>query len=221
MDDRQWRGSAAQRAESATVPSKRNWSSSGGARGSRIRRVAVFAPLPLLLVLAACGSQGTPAQSATGLVTQGLKAELGGDLTTAESDYRQAIALDANNDIAHFDLGTVYDEQRNTTQAVEEYQTALVIAPNFTDALFNLAVDTAGSDAPSAMELYSKVVALQPSFAAAWLNLGFALESQGNTTAAKADWAKAVALEPSLASRIPKTAASPSPVPTASPTPKP
>lgn len=221
MDDRQWPGSAATQADSATVHSRRTRSNSVGASGSRIRPLAVFAPLPLLLGLAACGGQGTPAQSTASLVTQGLKAELAGDLTTAASDYRHAIAVDANNSVAHFDLGTVYDEQRNKAQAVEEYQTALVIAPNFTDALFNLAVDTAGSDAPSATELYSKVVALQPSFAAAWLNLGFTLESEGNATAAKADWAKAIALQPSMASRIPKTTASPSAVPEASPKPTP
>ena len=178
-----------------------------------------------MVVLAACGSQSTLAQSASSLVTQGLKAELSGDLTTASQDYQQAIALDANNDIAHFDLGTVYDEQRNKAKAVNEYQTALVIAPTFTDALFNLAVDTANSDAPSAAQLYSKVVTLQPSFAAAWLNLGFALLTEGNATAAKTDWAKAVSLDPSLATRLPKTTATPSlaatPSPKPSRTPKP
>ena len=95
---------------------------------------------------------------------------------------------------------------------------ALVIAPNFADALFNLAVDTAGANPPSAEELYSKVVSLQPSFAAAWLNLGFTLLSQGKADQARADWAKAIAIDPTLASRLPKATATPSPA--ASPTPK-
>jgi superkiller protein 3 len=152
-------------------------------------------------------------------VTQGLKAQLSGDAATAQQDYKQAIQLDPNNDVAHFDLGTVYDEQRLEAQAVTEYQMALVIAPNFTDALFNLAVDTAGTNPPSAEQLYSKVVSIQPNFAAAWLNLGFALMSQGNADQAKVDWAKAIALDPSLGSRLPK--ATPSPSAVASPTPKP
>ena len=191
-----------------------------GRMGPGRRVYAALACGPLFL-LAACGSPSGSATTATSLVTQGLKAQLSSDATTAEHDYAQAIQLDPNNDIAHFDLGTVYDEQGHKAQAVQEYQMALVIAPNFTDALFNLAVDTAGTNAPSAEELYSKVVSLQPGFAAAWLNLGFTLSSQGQLAQAKVDWAKAVALEPSLATRIPKATASPSPAATSSPTPKP
>jgi tetratricopeptide (TPR) repeat protein len=187
--------------------------------GGAGRRRAAFAVAPLLVILAACGAQSTPAQTSANLVTQGLKAQLSGDAATAEHDYLQAIALNPNSDVAHFDLGTVYDEQAHKTQAVQEYQMALVIAPNFADALFNLAVDTAGTNPPSAEELYSKVVSLQPSFAAAWLNLGFTLLSEGKAGQAQTDWAKAVAIDPTLASRLPKATAAPSPV--ASPTPKP
>jgi tetratricopeptide (TPR) repeat protein len=176
--------------------------------------------------VAACGSpHATPAQAATTLVTQGLKAQLSGDLATAASDYQQAIHLDGSSMVAHYDLGTVYDQQRSSAQAVSEYQAALVIDPSFPDALFNLAVDTAGSNPESASILYSRVVSLQPSYAAAWLNLGFALMTQGDGVQAKADWAKAIALDPTLASRLPKAtptpAASSSPSPSPSRTPKP
>jgi tetratricopeptide (TPR) repeat protein len=157
------------------------------------------------------------------LVAQGLRAQLSGNVSTAENEYRQAITLDQNNKIAHYDLGTVYDKQGNVTQAVGEYRATLVIDPTFTDALFNLAVDTAGSDAGGAAQLYFKVLSLQPTFAAAWLNVGFILQGEGKVGEAKADWAKAAALDPSLAARVP------SPEPTASgagaakpsPTPKP
>jgi tetratricopeptide (TPR) repeat protein len=179
----------------------------------------------VLAGVAACGSQATPAQTATSLVTQGLKAQLSGDLGTAASDYEQAIHLDGGSMVAHYDLGTVYDQQRNPAQAVSEYETALVINPTFPDALFNLAVDTAGANPQSAAVLYSKVVSLQPTFAAAWLNLGFALMTQGQAAEAQADWAKAIALDPALASRLPRTTPSPSlsttPTPTPTPTPKP
>ncbi|HEY6469457.1 MAG TPA: tetratricopeptide repeat protein [Candidatus Dormibacteraeota bacterium] len=160
-------------------------------------------------VLAACGAT----QSATTLVSLGLKAQLSGDLTTAEDNYEQAIKLDANNMIAHYDLGTLYDRHGNTSLAVGEYTAALTIDPTFTDALFNLAVDTAAKDPSSAKTLYLKVVAGQPSFAAAWLNLGFILESEGKASAARADWSKAVVLDPSLATRIPHTPTTATPKP--------
>jgi tetratricopeptide (TPR) repeat protein len=183
---------------------------------------AALALGPVLVVVAACGSSSaTPAQGAAALVTQGLKAQLSGDLATAASDYQQAIHLDGSSMVAHYDLGTVYDEQRNSAQAITEYQAALVIDPTFPDALFNLAVDTAGTNPQSASVLYSRVVSLQPNYAAAWLNLGFALMTQGDGVQARKDWAKAIALDPTLASRLPKTTPTPATTPSPSPTPKP
>jgi Tfp pilus assembly protein PilF len=86
--------------------------------------------------------------------------------------------------------------------------------------VFNLAVDTAKSDPSTAEQLYFKVIAQQPTFAAAWLNLGFILQSQGQTAQAKADWAKAIALDSSLASRIPSPSPSAAAGAQPSPTPK-
>jgi Tfp pilus assembly protein PilF len=172
------------------------------------RTCGLLAPFMFVLGVAACGAP----QTSPDLVTLGLKAQLSGDLSTATTDYRRAIQLDANNVIAHYDLGTIYDQQGNQTSAIGEYRRALVIEPTFTDAMFNLAVDTASSDPVAAQGLYLNVLSLQPSFAAAWLNVGFILQGEGNVGEARADWAKAVSLAPSLAARLP----SPSPPSTAS-----
>lgn len=179
------------------------------------RSLCAFALVPLLAV-AACGASGTPTQQAATLVTKGLQAQLSGDLSTAQSDYQQAIQLDNSNKFAHYDLGTIYGRQGNTAQAIQEYRTVLGIDPNFVDALYNLAVATATSDPPGAEQLYRKVIALQPTYASAWLNLGFVLSGEGKGDEARADWAKATSLDPTLASRIPAPtpSASPSPTPT-------
>jgi tetratricopeptide (TPR) repeat protein len=181
------------------------------------RALMALALVPLAAVMAACG---TP-QTATNLVAIGLKAQLSGDLATAETSYQQAIKADANNDVAHYDLGTVYDKQGITARAVAEYRAALVIEPTFTDALFNLAVDTTTSDPASAHKLYLRVITLQPTFAAAWLNVGFILQSEGSVAEAKADWARAASLDASLASRIPTTPASEVGTGSTKPSPKP
>jgi tetratricopeptide (TPR) repeat protein len=167
--------------------------------------IGTLAVSVLAVCFAACGSP----QTAASLVSEGLKAQLAGDDSTAESTYQQAIKLDANNAIAHYDLGTIYDRQGNKAQAIAQYTATLVIQPTFTDARFNLAVDTANSEPTSAANLYLQVLTQQPSFAAAWLNLGFILQSEGKTAQAETDWVKAVSLEPALASRLP--AAKPSP----------
>jgi tetratricopeptide (TPR) repeat protein len=182
-----------------------------------MRRSAALALIPLGVGLAACGSP----QTAAGLVSQGLRAQLSGDVSSAASEYQQAINLDQYNTLAHYDLGTVYDRQGNTVAAVGEYRATLRIDPSFTDALFNLAVDTAGSNPLGAEQLYLRVITLQPNFAAAWLNVGFILQGQGNADEARVDWAKAVALDGTLATRVP---AAPPAVPAghvANPTPQP
>jgi tetratricopeptide (TPR) repeat protein len=183
------------------------------------RSLCALALCALVTGVAACGSPPT----ATSLVAEGLRAQLSGNVSAAEDEYQQAIKLDRNNVIAHYDLGTVYDRQGNAVEAMAEYTAALVVDPTFTDALFNLAVDTAGSDPAAAAQLYLKVVSLQPSFAAAWLNLGFILRGEGKVGEAQADWARAVALDPSLAARVPSAGGSASPAGSAtrSPTPKP
>lgn len=174
------------------------------------RGVLIAAIAPVLASAVACGSSASPAQQADDLVTAGLKAQLSGDLATAQSDYNQALKLD-DNKYAHFDLGTIYEAQADKVRAIAEYHDALAVDPNFVSALFNLAVDTAANDPRGAEQLYRKVVALQPTDADAWLNLGFVLMNEGNSTAARAEWAQATALDASLASRIPGAAASASP----------
>jgi Flp pilus assembly protein TadD len=176
-------------------------------------RVGLLGASLLVIGVTACGTPVT----ATGLVSQGLQAQLAGDTSTAETTYQQAIKLDPNNAVAHYDLGTVYDRMGDAAQAVSQYTAALVIQPAFTDALFNLADDTTSTDPAGAETLYLRVLTLQPSFAAAWLNLGFIVAAEGKSADARADWAKAVGLDASLAAHVP--AASPSAT-TAAPTPK-
>ena len=199
---------------SSLSDTNRSWSRGGCATHDPANEGSIRALSLSMLVIgvAACGSPST----SESLIAQGLKAQLAGDTSTAATTYRQAIKLDPNNAVAHYDLGTVYDNQGNVSQAVSEYTATLVISPSFTDALFNLAVDTATNDPTGARQLYLRVVALQPSFAAAWLNLGFLLRRDGDLSAAKADWAKAVALDSSLASHVP---AAPAAHATASPRP--
>jgi tetratricopeptide (TPR) repeat protein len=179
--------------------------------------VGALAICSFAIGVAACGSPPT----ATSLVAQGLRAQLSGNVSTAENEYEQAIKLDRNNVIAHYDLGTVYDKQGSTARAVGEYRAALVIDPTFADALFNLAVDTTSADPHEAAQLYLKVLSLQPTYAAAWLNVGFILRSEGKAGEARPDWAQAVVLDPSLAARVPTATQSNSGAVTTKPSPTP
>lgn len=56
-----------------------------------------------------------------------------GSLGPAASAFKNAIALDAANAMAHYNLGAVYDADKRYDDAVEEYRRALVLDPELAD----------------------------------------------------------------------------------------
>lgn len=169
----------------------------------------------LLLILAAavaaCGSSGQPSASerAQGLLTAGLTAQLQGRTAEAVDDYNRVLALDPKNKFAYYNLGLIDQQMGRLDMAEKNYRTVLGIDPNFDRALFNLAILRTNSDPAEAEALYRRVIAIAPNSAAAHLNLGFLLISTGRQADGRAELQKAVALDPTLASRIP----APSPAP--------
>ena len=88
--------------------------------------------------------------------------------------------------------------------AAANYTEALAIDPEFEPALFNLAIIRADQGSTDeAIELYRRLLATDPEEAGAHLNLGFLLLDRGQRKEGRAELATAVALDPSLESRIP------------------
>ena len=71
--------------------------------------------------------------------------------------------------------------------------------PNYLGALFNLAIIRSQPTPQEAETLYQQVITLNPTDAGAYLNLGLLLKASGNSLLAEANLAKAVSLDPSLA----------------------
>jgi superkiller protein 3 len=168
----------------------------------------------LALVAAACGSSSpaatgttTATGSPTALLAAGLAAQKSGDITTATVDYQKVISLAPSSTtaaFANYDLGVIAQvDQNNSTAAESYYRAALAVNPNFVNALYNLAILVTSSDPLNAENYYQQVISLDPSNADAHLNLGFVYNSQGQKALARAQFNKAIALQPSLASRIP------------------
>jgi len=181
------------------------------------------ATIAFLAALAACGSGTSPslssAQVAANDLNAGLSAQAAGHLTTAATDYTNAISLDAHNKFAYYDLGLVDQLMGQAATAEQNYRAAIQIDPNFSPALYNLAIIRTAPSPAEAEELYRHVISLQPNDAAAHLNLGFLLRSENRITEGDAELSTAVTLDPSLASRIPPgTIATPKPA-TATPSP--
>lgn len=187
-------------------------------RSDRLVRTIAFPLLVLgLCVTAACGV-GTQAKSdgqkANDLVWAGMKAQGAGQVTQAADDYHKALALDPRNKFAYFDLGVIDQSAGRNSTAELEYRTALQFDANFAEALYNLAVLRAPVAPAEAADLYRRAAAVKPSFADAHLNLGFLLISMGQKAEGKAELDRAVAIRPSLASRVPQNiTATPTPTP--------
>lgn len=183
-------------------------------------RAMAPALVAVLAALAACGG-GTSTlsgpQIASNDVNAGLSAQAAGRLSDAATDYKNAIANDAHNKFAYYDMGLVDQLMGQAAAAEQNYRTAIQLDPNFGLALYNLAILRTVPSPAEAEELYRQVISLQPSDAAAHLNLGFLLRSENRIAEGNAELTTAVSLDPTLASRIPAgTLATPAPA-----TPKP
>lgn len=105
----------------------------------------------------------------------------------------------------YYDLGVAYQDQHDYRDALRAYAKAQSLDQNFVPVIYNRAVLYTRTDPQLALFLYRRVIALQHDSPTAYLNLGLLEASQGPALHAQAekDLARAVRLEPSLASRIP------------------
>ena len=179
------------------------------ARRSRSLRGARFLLAPALvaiaLVAAACSS-GSPSvsSSADALIAQGLSAESSGQTQEALTDFNAALKKNPASAIAYYDLRTIYQEHlSNPTQAIAEYNKALLADPTYIPAMYNLATAQSSSDPQAAIDEYNKIIALSPNDANALFNLGLLLIAQNQPLPGHSDLKKAIAMTPSLAQRVP------------------
>jgi tetratricopeptide (TPR) repeat protein len=171
--------------------------------------------LALTFVLSGCGNDKSEGQKAADPLKAGLSAQRAGRVAEAERDYRDVLAKDPNNKYAYYNLGLIAQQAGQSQDAEEDYRVVLRLDPDYEPALFNLAILRTSPDVNEAISLYRHAIAVSPGYAAAHLNLGFALKQTGKSSEGDAELAKAVSLDPSLASRMPQAQpAQPVPTPT-------
>ncbi len=162
--------------------------------------------------LAACGSSKKSASTATttttpadGLIQAGITAENKGNTAGALADYQKAIKANPLSKIAYYDLGVIYQQENDVADASTNYQKAILIDPTYKSALFNLAILDTKADPTMAVSLYDKLLGLNANDTNVLFNLGLLLRQTGNATQGNAYLAKAIRLDPALASRLPAT----------------
>ena len=116
---------------------------------------------------------------------------------TAVECFSQVAALDADNPVVYFDLANSHKLNNNPERALNFYQKALALNPNFSEAYVNQGVllnDQQGYHA--AIESLDAALSLEQNRADYWLNRGSVHQSHNKTEAAIADYDRAIALEP-------------------------
>jgi tetratricopeptide (TPR) repeat protein len=136
-------------------------------------------------------------------VTAGLAAEAAGNEDKAFTDYQNAVAKNPSNEIALYDLGHIYQQRGNTTDAADNYRAALRIDPTFADALYNMGVLESNIDPASAIEYFMRDLHVDATNASADFNLGVLLIRQGKSTQGYSALETGLRLNPALASDLP------------------
>ncbi len=123
-----------------------------------------------------------------------------GDTALALSSYRTAVEQDAQDYPAYIMLGKI-SAARHDPLADQYYTTATTLRPRSVEAWYNkgMNLQAMGQDS-AALACYAQIMAIDSSNALAWYNSGFIrLEHLNDLAGAKADFGKAIKLEPAYA----------------------
>ncbi len=118
--------------------------------------------------------------------------------------FNDVLEKEPRNKYAFYNLGLIAQVSGDKPVAETNYRQAVSIDPKFTSALYNLAiVRKAVGDTTSAITFYRQAIAADPNNPAPHFNLGILLRATGDKALGDAEIAKAVELNPALASRVP------------------
>ena len=115
----------------------------------------------------------------------------------ALSSYERAIALDADNVVAHNNMGNILREQNRSEEALLCYSKAAALAPDFFLAYLNMGMALADLNRyDNALMALDKAIEVNPSFSRAYSSKGHYLIELGRLEEAEPVLARAVELNP-------------------------
>jgi tetratricopeptide (TPR) repeat protein len=179
----------------------------------RLSVITLIALAGLALGLSACSSSPAttpPATTPKQLLNAGITAQASGNITVARNDYAAVIAQDPQNKTgydlyAYYNLGVIDQTQAHLEAAETEYQSALAIDPKYYNAMYNLAVAETTTAPQSAIAQYRQLLRIKPRDINSTYNLGLLLYDTGHLAQGRVLLKQAIALDPALRAKIPKT----------------
>jgi tetratricopeptide (TPR) repeat protein len=132
-----------------------------------------------------------------GMVTI-LEAQLKQETTLADSELNSSLQLQLAE--VYYQLGVVYQQQKQPEIASEYYQKALLLAPNDADARNNLgSIWFEQRQLEAAFNCYQQLLEMNPNLASIYNNLGSVLYAQNQVAAALEHYHQALRLQPDYA----------------------
>lgn len=111
--------------------------------------------------------------------------------------FRHTLQVTTDNYIIHNNLGGALENKGEVDSAIQEYQIALLISPNYAIAHYNLGVALAKKgDQDSAINEFQKAVTIKPNLFIAHNSLGAVLGRKGDLDAAIKEFQEVLRLSP-------------------------
>ena len=124
----------------------------------------------------------------------------------SETLWNHTLAVTAENDVAHNNLGFLFLRRGELDKAISEFQTALDIRSRNTQSHYSLGAALIQSNLGNALarnqrwdaavDHLQEAVRLRPDYADAYFNLGSVLFQEGKIDQAIAEWQKTLAINP-------------------------
>jgi tetratricopeptide (TPR) repeat protein len=176
------------------------------ARSSLVRWLGA---LTLSAVLSACGATHTTtvrtmdtgrAGAVNTLLQRGIAQAEANQLSQAATTFEDVLAVAPRNKYALYNLGVIEQDRHDPSAAVARYDQALQADTTYTPAMYNKALILESSDPQQSLALYRRIVQLNPRASTAYLRMAIVYSRENKPTQARQAQARAVALDPSLAS---------------------
>ena len=146
------------------------------------------------------GQQAPPKKLRTDHSAQEKRAMLllqKGNIAAAQKIYSDLINAGTNNPISYCNLAAIYWTLGQTAETVKLLNKALLIKPDYPEALYNLGLTYQAQERyESAINSYEKALDLKPNYPEALINLGVSLKEHGNIAGAIASYEQALAVKP-------------------------